>query len=620
MCGLVGIILPPQANFPEKNFLNALKSLNHRGPDDYGLEKFNAAFHTLFFGHKRLSIIDLTSAASQPMESNDQKYIIVFNGEIYNYKELLVEIQKIRPGFYSNSDTSVLLEAWSLWGKHCISKLKGMFAFAVYDKKKQEVYLVRDAFGIKPIYYEYNNGIFSFASELKAFKYLSKHELKISQKAAVKYLVKGIYEDGSNTFMEGIHQIPPGSLIKISLQSRSVCIDREQWWNPSVAESEINFGDAVEEFRSLFLENIKLHLRSDVPIGAALSGGLDSSALVAGIRYLEPNINLETFSYIDQDKSEENWVNIMIDEYQLRSHKSYSGMKPLSLEEVDKILLLQESPFMSSSILAGYKVFELAKSNSIKVMVEGQGADELLGGYSGFPGEIVYSHIQNYRFYDAIKFINRWSNNPDRKSYYALLASVNKLLPTEMQKVIDNIRVNKNFQLINPDAINPLKNDLFPQFISLSDLRGRNLPSRMKALCQHYGLPSLLRHSDRNSMFFSIESRVPFLTHDLAEFLFRLPENFIVSNDGLTKRILREGLKGILHDRIRLRGDKIGFQSNDNRILEKYSNRKAELLDYLNNFDYLSQDYARYVLTHNLPNISWRLFNFARWSMLNGYK
>lgn len=627
MCGLLGCVVKREKSSDVLN--NSLQLIGHRGPDHSDYIGIKQQDYNLYLGHSRLSIIDLTDSGNQPFKSPCGRYSIVFNGEIYNFKELREELKSIGYHFETCSDTEVLLFSLIEWKENCLKKLIGMFAFVFFDRKKLTLMLVRDAFGIKPLYYEYNDGELYFASELSALTSLREKKVKPNLQVAYDYLIHGDYDSTSFTFIEGINSLPPSSIIKYSLND-GYLTQPESWWTPNIStNNEIKFENAVEKLRSLFLDSVKLHLRSDVPLGVALSGGIDSSAVVSAVRYLEPDISLNTFSYIagDNNISEEPWVDSLNEEMNSIPHKVYANEKEMC-QDLDHLLLMQGEPFGGTSLYAQYRVFQLANSAGIKVTLDGQGADELLAGYSGYPGHRLLSIIETEGWLAAHKFVKKWSQSPGRNYILAWKYLARIKLSDKLYKIIRKLS-GRDFE---PKWLNI---ELMKQNgISLHEKRpclsSKNRGARVKeALVNSLlgrGLPALLRHGDRNSMSFSIESRVPFLTIPIAEFLLSLPEKFLISNDGITKHIFRESMRGIVPDEHLDRKDKVGFETPESSWLMTMMPEIRGWISKTPNIDFINKKQ----LLQELEEIEqgskpfdkkvWRWLNYLRWYTLNNVK
>ncbi len=549
---------------PAQRLSEAQRLLRHRGPDDFGLVTFTMAGGTLALGHTRLSIIDLTPGGHQPMDSHDGRYTIVFNGEIYNYRELRQELRAMGHCFRTESDTEVLLACWAQWGAACLVRLIGMFAFVLFDHEGQTLTLARDAFGIKPLFYSSGPDSMVFASELPALLALRAEPASLNTQRAYDYLIHGVPDTGGDTFVQGVFHVPPAHWIRVDLRNPGR-LTPERWWNPSIAQtSTLSFASAAEAVRELFLDSVKLHLRSDVPLGLALSGGVDSSAIACAIRHLEPKMDLHTFSFIGEEgsTSEEPWIDVINRATNAISHKVKVGAAELERSLTD-LVQTQGEPFGGTAMFAQYCIFKEARKSGITVVLEGQGGDELLGGYDGYPGQMMLSYFERVEWCKMIMFGRQWKQWPDRDSLNPWRAFIGQLLP------------DKGYNLGN--AI--LGRSPVPGWIQASSLRqwsvsvrpirptktskakGRRLMETLLQSLTVTGLPHLLRYSDRNAMKFSIESRVPFLTLPLAELVLSLPEHYLVSQDGETKSVFRAAMRGLVPDAVLDRRNKVGFDT-----------------------------------------------------------
>ncbi|MFT7467585.1 MAG: asparagine synthase (glutamine-hydrolyzing) [Candidatus Pseudothioglobus sp.] len=615
MCGIVGGLFNNAFDKFDQDFEGSLEAINHRGPDDSGYEVFKISEdNDLFLGHTRLAILDLSDAGHQPMTSQDGVMTIIFNGEIYNYKELRVELSEVGYNFTTETDTEVLLSAFHYWGVNCLSKLTGMFAFCVYNRKKNTLTLARDAFGIKPLFYTLKDDAFIFASEIKPVLKLLGEKPQPDLQAAYDYLVHGEYDSNERTFFESIKHLRPASYIEYDLEAFELSKPKV-WWSPSIKESKgISFDEAVKQLRAKFLDSMRLHLRSDVPLGAALSGGVDSSALVCAMRFLEPDMPIHTFSYIAEgSKSEEKWVDIVNDRVDAIAHKVVATPEEL-MQDLDDLIKAQGEPFGTTSIYAQYRVFKLAKEQGITVTLDGQGADELLAGYIGYPGERLMSLLEVGSIFDMFRFAGKWSNYPGRSSKKAWMYLGRKILPDLFYRYARKL-MGRDFE---PEWINIERFKKAGVVTEENRMRatpsakGRRVVEQLAYSLRHRGLPSLLRHGDRNSMRFSIESRVPFLTIDLAEYLYSLPESYLVNDAGNTKHVFREAMKGILPDEIIDRKDKIGFETDDKGWKQFYVDELS-----VSKFGSVNEivDGQKFLRTSDADNekICWRVMNYIKW-------
>jgi asparagine synthase (glutamine-hydrolysing) len=633
MCGIFGLFcldhLHNQSDH-EVRLEAAQLSLSHRGPDDFGLERFNISKSSnlssgsLSMGHKRLSIIDLSKGGHQPMSSGDGRYVIVYNGEIYNYKELRNELQDLGHVFKNQSDTEVLITAWSQWGPESLKKIIGMFAFAIYDQIDQTLTLARDAFGIKPLFYRNDVDSIYFASELPALIKLIPEKLNINLQRSYDYLVHNSYDSNSDTFFQEINHLLPAHFITFDLKnvskSKPVC-----WWKPNITTNpNLSFEEAAQRLRNLFLDSVKLHLRSDVPLGVALSGGLDSSAIASVVRYLEPNIPLNTFSYIASELniSEEKWIDLLNKKLNARSFKVTIQEQEI-YEDFDDMILKQGEPFASTSIYAQYRVAKLIKETGVTVVLDGQGADEILAGYFGYPGHRLLSLIETRGWIAAHKYAKCWGRLPG-KNY---LLAWKYLLQLKLGDWFYNFLSKKTARDCKPKWLNiNYLNKYGVRFkkkrIRLSkENRGQRVKEALAYALTKEGLPSLLRHSDRNSMAFSIESRVPFLTIPIVDFLLSLPENYLISDEGVTKHIFREAMRGIVPDSILDRKDKIGFAtpekiwlSSKREIIKTWINQLTEI-PFINK-KILLKELEIILKEKKIDGRLWRWINYLHWYKL----
>lgn len=636
MCGILGFFtLNPISEFDHR-IKAAVEDLRHRGPDEQTLEQYQVADGTLVFGHARLSIIDLSPGGRQPKHSSDGRFSLIFNGEIYNYKELRQELQAKGISFHTNSDTEVLLACWDVWGSDCLHKLRGMFAFLILDRQKKTLTCVRDAFGIKPLFYHIGSTGLVIASELRPLLSLIPHKMRLNHKQAIEYLLYDRYDTDENTFFEGISQLPPGYLIEIQLDmfsqasqegKKPLLQSARRWWYPDIKErTDLTFEQAAEQLREMFLENIRLHLRSDVPLGAALSGGIDSSAVVCAIRRLEPDLPIQTFSFAARGSTvdEEAWVEHVNSHIGAIPHKVL--IEPADVaNDLDDLIFAQGEPFGGTSIYAQYRVFKLAKEHDIIVTLDGQGADELLAGYHGYHDSRMRSMIERGEFGDLLEFTRGWAQWPGRSFGYSIRTAIRQIMPNGLTKLERSLRRNPALRWIDEAALGDYGIQISsPQtgtggLIRQPEARGRRLVESLRTALVGNGLGALLRHGDRNSMRWSIESRVPFLTNNMAEFVLSLPEHFLVSNKGETKHIFRRAMRGIVPDVILDRKDKVGFATPEGSWLKVIGEKALGWTQSAERVRYLHpgpmRESLRKALTGQVPftQQTWRFLNFCRW-------
>ena len=628
MCGIVGAYWKERPRHAERLLGEALDRLRLRGPNDRGAEISPVCGGALALGHTRLSIIDLSSAGHQPMQSPDGRFAIIFNGEIYNHRELRAELAALGHEFVSSSDTEVLLRAWIVFGEACLQRLDGMFAFVVHDREANQLICCRDAFGIKPFFYVIEDGAFLFGSTHAAMVALRGKPAKANWQRCYDYLVHGDYDSNEETFVADVRHLPPGQLLAFDIPSARI-VRRAKWWAPSIVQhSSLSFEAAAEAVREAFLGSIRRQLRSDVPIGAALSGGIDSSAVVCAFRAVEPDADIDTFSYIASGTSlnEEKWVDLVNAHVGARGHKVEANESDL-MRDLDDLLLAQEEPFGSTSIYAQYRVFRLAREAGVTVTLDGQGADELLAGYSGFPGFRLLSLIESGKLSEAHRFARGWSAWPSRSYRLAAMELGRVALPDEAYAIARRW----NGRDFRPDWLDigafEARGVAFQEGrpTRSPEARGRRVVEQLAKSLQERGLPALLRHADRSSMRFSVESRVPFLTNEMADLLLALPEDYLISPTGETKSVFRAAMRGIVPDAILDRRDKIGFATPEQQWLTALAPQLRDILSGdLANVPFLKGDRilaAFDAIIEGRKPFSWQLwrwFNFARWYTLSG--
>jgi asparagine synthase (glutamine-hydrolysing) len=617
--------------------------LEHRGPDDFGWLVLNQ--HQVQRGRnecpalqaealllqRRLSIVDLSEAGWQPMASPDGRFFIVFNGEIYNYLELQKELESLGHTFQSHSDTEVLLHAYIEWGSQALTRLVGMFAFALLDVRKRSVFLARDFFGIKPLYYTQTPTCFAFASEIKALLELPEVKRKANPQKLFDYLRWGRTDHGADTLFAGIQQLPAAHYLEISLNQPGSGRPIRYWQINLGKPLELSPGEAAAHVRELFLQNVRLHLRSDVPVGAALSGGIDSSAIVGAMRQVAPRGEIHAISYVANDPrlSEERWIDLVGESASALVHKVQATPEEL-LADLDFLISQQDEPFGSTSIYAQLRVFKQASEAGIKVMLDGQGADEMLAGYRPFLAARFASLLHQGQWAEASRFLVRASRQQGAGGMPRVLLQAAHLLCPERFRTA-------GMRLFGKNPLPPWLNGLWFQEQGVrigsphsgsSSKTNQHLREQLYESLVETSLPMLLRYEDRNSMAFSIESRVPFLTPAFVNFVLNLPEHYLIAPDGASKRVFRQAMRGLVPDAILDRRDKIGFATPEENWLatlqpwvdKTLSSEAAQQIPALD-LAGMRKEWRAVLEKRKLFDFRiWRWVNLIRWSERYGVK
>lgn len=637
MCGLFGWVAPcsPERKQIRHSVDECFRSMRTRGPNDRGVAAYvegrgwntdeHSACANIMLAHLRLSILDLSDRGHQPMVSPDGRFRLVYNGEVYNYRELRKTLESRGVVFITDTDTEVVLHALSSWGLSAIERFVGMFAIAFHDSLESKLYLIRDFFGIKPLFYtRTESGMFGFASELPALLSLPDVKRKVNPQRAYDYLLFGDYDSDSETMIEGVKHVLPGHYMVIDSTTGEV-LNETRYWQPELGAIEnLSFSEAGEKLRELFLDNIRLHLRSDVPLGAALSGGVDSSAVTAAVHYLEPDFNLQTFTYVATGSSmnEEKWADCVIESTGARAFKVAINAAEM-VADLDDLIRTQGEPFGSTSIYAQYRVFQLARESGVTVTLDGQGADELLAGYFGFPGERLKSLLMSGQLTEAWKFFNATSKWPDRNRVMVFKRLVGVFTPKSLYSLFWSIgKGSRKPSWLGAEWFE--SQSVRFEIPSVEELYSgsRYVHRQLAKQSTQKGLPALLRHGDRNSMRFSIESRVPFLTKELAEFVLNLPEEYLIASDGTTKAVFKEAMRGIVPEKILKRKDKIGFATPEKQWLEQLSPWVEETLAEAGKMPVFHQANLQQTWQDIMSGSRsfdwqvWRWLNFIRWAKI----
>lgn len=598
MCGLAALV--GAHPIPAASFSAMLGTIRHRGPDDEGWAAFEGANLAAscgggadtpaacyaaslpyapvsgatvplgacaVLGHRRLSILDVSPGGHQPMSYRDGRYWIAFNGEIYNHAELRRELEASGHRFASRSDTEVLLAAYAEWGQACLERLEGMFAFVLVDRAEATLFAARDRFGIKPLYYWVApDRIVAFASEIKQFSALPGWRAVLNGQRAYDFLAWGILDHTDETMFRGVHQLRPGTAALIDLkQPLDVApagrLALYEWYRLAGRPFAGGLEEAAARFRERFEASVRAHLRADVPVGSCLSGGLDSSSIVCAMNDLLRREGVQERQHAFSSCSaiprfdEREYVEEVVAHTGIEAHYVYPDLGRL-FDQLDSITWHQDEPFGSTSIFAQWSVFALAADNGVKVMLDGQGADEQLAGYQGYHGALYASLFRQLRWIELWREIRAARQVHGHGPLWAAKYLADALLPAALRYPL-RAMVGKetaapgwlDLQRLGAAPCDPMRGEAGASR-SIGELSYRQLTRS--------NLQMLLHWEDRDSMAHSIEARVPFLDHKLVEFVLGLPDACKIHR-GVTKRVLREGLRGVLPETIRTRMSKLGF-------------------------------------------------------------
>ncbi len=598
MCGIAGLF-SPEGISPE-HLKRMSKTIAHRGPDGEGFVFFTeqkaipqASDETPEncigqsngwspetrqteisekiqggFAHRRLSIIDLAATGHQPMCSIDGRFWITFNGEIYNYLELREELQNLGARFISQSDTEVVLNAYHYWGEACQHRFNGMWAFAIYDQDQKTLFASRDRFGVKPFYYSQFENRFAFASEQKALLTLPWVPFQVNQDAVFDYFLFSQIEYQAAGFFEGILELPAGHSLIYSLNNRNVSV--KPWYTLKVNESDEPYNKVqndkhVSRIQELLSDAVRLRLRADVPVGSCLSGGLDSSAIVGWMRkHLgESNpLHVYTAEFPGNSVDEGKWATLMAQSVNAIQHTVLPDAESL-LRDMEALTYCQDVPIWSTSTYAQFRVMQAVKESGIKVVLDGQGGDELFGGYD--PHRSFYWKGLSARD----KIIEMKAGNgliQNLKFHFhqqARFDYVFRLTPGM------NLRLQKNYfnehQFLNQEFLNYN----VQRFNNQRQYQQQNLNSRLAFEMQNTSLKGYLKCEDRCAMWHGIESRTPFADDvHLIEYLFSVPASYKMYGSQL-KALLRDASSQVIPEAIKNRSDKQGYTTPNNAWIRK---------------------------------------------------
>lgn len=633
MCGIAGIVRSDGQCINKDRLAQMCLAMRHRGPDDEGYSLYDSqkntvtlyagadtnpllrleslpessGCHSVGFAFRRLSIMDLSEAGHQPMISEDRRFMMVFNGEIYNYKELREELERIGFAFKSNSDSEVVLASYVAWGSESVKKFNGMWSIGIYDAQKHVLFASRDRFGVKPFYFARISDEFIFASEIKQLLPFLGDDLVVDDDVAFQYLHDGAKDYSGHTFFKGISQLEPGC--SLLYENGEIKVDR--YWDFKINDTyeTSSLAEIENEFVKLFRSSVEYRYRADVPVGVALSGGLDSSSIAVMINQISMR-PLKTFTVVfDNPKYDErSYANLVAKTISCSRHEcspTVAGLK----EEMDEMIHHMEEPIRSISTYSQWCLMRGVKDSGVTVLLEGQGADELLGGYQWYYEDFFDDLISSF---SIVKFLHEVSCYAENYGRPATSVAINALKKWAKRKILRTVKLRQKFSLLKRDMGG----------VALDEARSfRYELGAQLNFGLRYLIRELLNYGDKTSMRFSVENRVPFLDYRLVEFVTRLPLSQKISN-GRTKNILRSSLRYILPPEIYNRYDKLGFATPQE--LWQRNELKEAMLEELATSKFLESKYfesARakayvedyFAEKHNDYSFVWRCYNFSKW-------
>lgn len=562
MCGIAGIVA--RDGFDPRLLISMTHAVAHRGPDGYGFAFFGCGAHArgeftynedrlpsvcspvIGLGNRRLAILDLSPLGNQPMQSEDGNACITYNGEIHNYLEIRATLEARGHRFKTRTDTEVLLHAYQEWGSASLTKCNGMWSFAIWDSTRRMLFCARDRFGVKPFFYFASASSFLFGSEIKQILQWPGLSRAANEGPVIDYLEQGLLGHSEETFFKGVHELPAAHFLTLDLTKPSMTPVIQPYWSLEIKEpNKMPAEEACGEFFTRFNKAVALRMRSDVAVGSCLSGGLDSSAIVCtAARHVQHN-GIHSFSSCSDDAEgdEQDYINEVVASARLKPHWVFPDAERF-WADLNRLLWHQEQPIGGMGVYAQWRVMEAARRERVPVLLDGQGGDETLCGYRKFHFLYLWQLLKNAEpsflreglLWPLHATRPRW-NWPEAGRYFPV--------PLARPFSVTSRVCHPEFQRKHRDRHRRLA--------EAGDLR-----ERQKADLTRYSLPELLRYEDRNSMAHSIEARVPFLDHELAEFLVNCAPALKLHR-GWSKWILRQALKGILPERVRLRKTKLAF-------------------------------------------------------------
>ena len=600
MCGISGIINKNNNVVDLESITHMTNLIKHRGPDDEGFFIKN----NFAFGFRRLAILDLSADGHQPMHYLDQRYTLIFNGEIYNYLELKKELIENNYKFKSNTDSEVILASYDMWGEDCVNKFNGMWSFAIYDSINNKIFCSRDRFGIKPFYYSSLNSQFIFGSEIKQLLHFQKNTF-VNKEVLIDFIATSFCEHKKETFFEEISTLPPSSNLVYDLSSNSYTIYKYYNIPFDSSHQEKSFEQAFSDFSDEFNRSIEYRLRSDVKVGTCLSGGLDSStvATIASNKY--NLINNDRFTAIhakssEVDSDESYYAKTVAKNSNIDLHIIEPSIEDFK-NSINEVAYTQEEPYGSPSIIMQYFVLKKANDIGCKVMLDGQAGDETLLGYEKYFPAAYYDIFKKYGLVETIKQIIRSNENNSRMNIFWITKFIVGNFSSKLRKIVHK----RNARFLRKHNNLEFLDTLSKNYLNINKLQEQEIAST--------NLPALLRYEDKNSMRHSVEARLPFLDYKFLETALNTNIQYKISN-GWTKFILRKFLNQFMPDEVVWRKNKLGFNAPENTWIKEIDSdikktiTNSKILRKVCNMNTLLAMYNKIDI-----RLKWRLYSIAIW-------
>lgn len=602
MCGIAGLIEKKSTTANMVETIHTMTQvIEHRGPDGEGVY----CFQNVGFGHRRLSIIDLSKDGQQPMLYHNDQLVITYNGEIYNYIELRRELEGLGYQFHSKTDTEVIIAAYAAWGIDCVKRFNGMWAFAILDKLQNIVFCSRDRFGVKPFYYIDTAELFAFGSEIKQLLPFLKH-VSANKNVLIDFIMSGVSDHAETTFFNEVVKLPASHNLIYSLEKNSFTIQPyyQITFNPHFLK--MSSEDAIETYIHLLEDAIKLRLRADVLVGTCLSGGLDSSSIASIAAPLYKSSSGMAFSGItavseQESNNEAAYAKQVIDFHDMR----WLQVKPKYsdfLDSLSNVVWAQEEPFGSPSITMQYFVMKTAREQGISVLLDGQGGDETLLGYDKYYGSYLRTTFHEQGMFACLKALKSARINNKKLSSFSVMKY---LMAGNISSIRHLYYQYKHSYLLNSSASLP--------HLAAFAYSGNDIFQLQRLEVESTNLPVLLRYEDKNSMAHSIETRLPFLDYRVVEAALSLPSKYKI-REGWSKWLLRKGMEKRMPEAIAWRKNKFGFEAPEAIWLQKHFKEMypvvlaSPLLNEIANPRQLKKKYP-----HLDRRAQWRLYSIALW-------